>query len=162
MKKSNKRLTSVCSDSGVCVAFGKERAAIINYFKKFENLKLIKNPVVSIAQGVNGFVNSVIFEKDGYKINTALKTAQRLDSDNTYYEAYIGTKYINDLCTYFPCFVYTYKLYSHPQDNYYLLNQLKRRNPAIPALANYLHSMHQHFCSLDDSRIDDKFLRLLT
>ena len=162
-------LTRLCSDAGECVAFGKERPAIIKYFERFENLTLIKEPITIIGKGVNGVVASIIFEKNNYKIATALKTPT--SNDKIYYEAYIGMNYINNLCTYFPCFVYTYGLYKHaltrdgiPNDHKYdettRVSRLVSRKNII--FKDFLLVMNPNLSNLDDACTRGNNMSLLT
>jgi hypothetical protein len=53
----SKFLQSVCSDAGVCIAFGTNAAAIRKHFDDFDNFNLLSKPanrIVSVSS--NGFV----------------------------------------------------------------------------------------------------------
>ncbi len=106
-------LKSICSDSGVCLAFGKETKRIKRHFNNFVDFTYAISPVKSIgATSVNGFVNQIIYERDGYKANAILKSTTKKDSDNLLFEYLVG-QYINKQCLVFPCFVETYGFYKY-------------------------------------------------
>jgi len=101
-------LKSICSDAGVCIAFGKENEKIKKHFDGFINIKYIKSPIKRIGgESLNGFVNEITYEREGYVANTILKSSINEFADNLMFEYLVG-QYINKQCRIFPCFVETY------------------------------------------------------
>ena len=112
VKRSKKHLQFICSDSGDCLAFGKNIAEINGFFKGFTDFTYALSPIKQIgAVSVNGFVKEITYEKEGYKANAILKSARKASSDNLVYEYLVGIKYVNRVMKYLPCFLETYGLY---------------------------------------------------
>ena len=106
-------LRSICSDAGVCIAFGKELKTINKHFDGFVNFEHIKWPIKNIGTpSDNGFVNELTYEHNGYIANAVLKSTSEIDSDNLLYEYLVG-QYINKQCRIFPCFVETYGWFTY-------------------------------------------------
>lgn len=133
MKKyENKRkslfLQSICSDSGVCIAFGKEDVKIKRFFDNFNNFALLSRPPKQIgAVSANGFVNELTFEKEGYVSNAILKSSKDSSSDNLFYEGLVGN-FINKAAKIYPCFVETYGMYYYKTDDDYNNMKFKAAN----------------------------------
>ena len=109
-------LKSICSDAGVCIAFGKENKKIKEHFAGFIDVKYIKSPIKRIGQpSNNGFVNEITYENNGYVANAILKSSANKSSDNLMFEYLVG-QYINKKSRVFPCFLETYGwfLYDNP------------------------------------------------
>jgi hypothetical protein len=120
LKTGDKRkltyLKAICSDSGVCIAFGQNSKKIINYFDGFKTFDYVKLPITQIGNpSVNGFVKQIQYEKNGYNAYTVLKSSAKPDGDNLVYEYLVG-QFINNANTYFPCFIETYGLYYYKSD----------------------------------------------
>jgi len=106
-------LKTICSDSGLCIAFGIESDNIIKFFKYFITGEYVTPPIIRIGQkSENGFVNSITYEREGYKANTILKSTIDNKSDNLFYEYLVG-KYINTWTKIYPCFCETYGLFKY-------------------------------------------------
>ena len=105
-------LKSICSDSGVCIALGKQTKRISKHFKGFVNFEYVISPVKTIGRGGNGFIKSITYERDGYTANAILKSSNRPYSDNLLFEYIVG-QYINKQCLVFPCFIETYGWYKY-------------------------------------------------
>ena len=106
-------LKSICSDAGVCMAFGQQSKRIKRYFEGFVNFKYAISPVKTIGKPTNnGFIKEVTYKRDDYIANAVLKSSNVVDSDNLLYEYLVG-KYINKKCRVFPCFVQTYGWYQY-------------------------------------------------
>jgi hypothetical protein len=104
-------LKSICSDSGVCIAFGKDSKKIIDFFGGFTNFNYVKLPIIQIGKpSANGFVKQIEYEKEGYNAYSVLKSSIESDSDNLVYEYIVG-QFINKANKFFPCFLETYGLY---------------------------------------------------
>lgn len=111
-------LNSICSDSGVCIAFGQNTNMIkhhFNYFTDFEHLRDIKRIGMPSA---NGFINEFKYEREGYVAHAILKSAIKQRSDNLFYEYLVG-QYVNKLNLLYPCFLETYGyFYYHSPDTW--------------------------------------------
>lgn len=109
----SKFLQSVCSDAGVCIAFGTHADAIRKHFDDFSDFKLLSKPLKSIgAVSANGFVKELTYEHKGYVANAILKSSANPRSDNLLYEAVVGF-FLNKVSKYLPCFLETYGLYEY-------------------------------------------------
>jgi len=109
-------LKSICSDAGVCIAFGKENNKIKEHFAGFVDVKYIKSPIKRIGHpSQNGFVNEITYERNGYVANSILKSSANKSADNLMFEYLVG-QYINKKSRAFPCFIETYGwfLYENP------------------------------------------------
>ena len=102
-------LNTICSDSNVCIAFGKEIKVIREFFKDF-SFELFSEPPVVVGSSTNGTVQLLTFERDGYVTNAIFKTSNKVSSDNLAYEAIVG-QFINRQKLRFPCFLETYGLF---------------------------------------------------
>ena len=127
-KHQNKRralfLKSICSDSGVCMAFGKESSRILKHFNNFSNFDLLSKPAKTIGNvSSNGFVKELTYERDGYVANTILKSSANNMSDNLIYETIVGMR-VNDFGLKYSCFVETYGAYRYNLDHVY--EEMKR------------------------------------
>jgi len=112
IRRSRKFLQTICSDSGVCIALGRNSGEITEFFKGFVDFTYANSPIQSIGKSsVNGFIKELEYERQGYKSHAILKSAQRMGSDNLVYEYLVGVKYINRIMKIFPCFVQTYGLF---------------------------------------------------
>ena len=109
-------LKSVCSDSGVCIAFGKENDKIKQHFDNFANFNYVTKKERIGAHSVNGFVDLITYENEGYISNAILKSSRIKNGDNLYYEFLVG-QFINNQSLRFSCFVETYDLYNYINDD---------------------------------------------
>jgi hypothetical protein len=127
-----KFLQSVCSDAGVCIAFGTNASSIRKHFDDFNNFDLLSKPVERIgAVSVNGFVKELTYVNRGYVANAVLKSAAYFNSDNLLYEALVGF-FLNKMSQMYPSFVETYGLYGYNADGlaYKECKDNKLTNPA--------------------------------
>jgi hypothetical protein len=109
-------LKSVCSDAGVCIAFGREASTIKKHFANFANFRLLSEPAKGIgAVSANGFVKELTYVNQGYVANAVLKSSAYQNADNLLYEALVGF-FVNKLAIRFPSFVETYGLYKYNND----------------------------------------------
>ena len=112
----SKFLQSVCSDAGVCIAFGKHAAAIRKHFDNFDNFALLDSPAKTIgAVSSNGFVKELTYKHRGYVANAILKSSVARMADNLLYEALVGFQ-LNKYSARFPSFLETYGLYEYARD----------------------------------------------
>lgn len=115
----SKFLQSVCSDAGVCIAFGNHADTIRKHFLNFSDFKLLSKPLKRIgAVSANGFVNELTYERKGYIANAILKSSASKKSDNLLYEAMVGF-FINKHSKHLPCFLETYGLYEYYDTDIY-------------------------------------------
>ena len=102
-------LNSVCQESGVCFAFGKESAKIKSFFDNFTSFKYAPN-YTQISSGANGNVYEVKYERMNYKSFAILKIAKKNTSDNLLYE-YLAGLFVNSKYKKTPSLLETYGLY---------------------------------------------------
>ena len=122
IKRSKKHLQFICSDSGVCIAFGKSTDEINRFFKGFTDFSYALSPIKQIGSvSANGFVKEISYKKDEYKADAILKSAQQSSSDNLVYEYVVGVKYVNRILKRFPCFLETYGLYFYQDETHWRL-----------------------------------------
>jgi len=117
IKRSGKFLQTICSDAGVCIAFGQKTDEITNFFNGYTDFNYALTPINKIGMpSANGFVKEITYEKQGYSSHAILKSAQNPEADNLVYEYLVGIKFINRVLKQFPCFIQTYGLYFY-KDN---------------------------------------------
>lgn len=125
-------LKAICSDSGVCTAFGKETSVIQKHFDHFDNFRLLSANAIRIGEkSRNGFVNELTYEREGYRANAILKSSAEISADNLLYEALVGF-FINSKMPFFPSFVETYGLYQYKTGKAYV--EAKRLDSIPPEL----------------------------
>lgn len=117
-KRRSYFLKSVCSDSGVCIAFGKESLTIKKHFNNFQDFRYLIGQAKQIGKvSVNGIIKELTYENEGYVVNSILKSSRNPRSDNLLYEGLVG-EYLNKMGLLYPCFVETYGLYKYTSDEY--------------------------------------------
>jgi surface protein len=137
--------TPVCDSSGNCLALGKNDDLIVPLFSHFRDFTMI-NPysVKRIgANSLNGTVVEVPFvvtpnrnePNTHYTAYTVLKCATKPESDNLFYEYFVGKRFINNYLHALPCFVKTYGVYMfRSEDAWSNFNTLISKNrPIQPA-----------------------------
>jgi hypothetical protein len=95
------------------LAFGRENKDIKDLFDGFVDFRYLSDLKRVGERSSNGFVLKLQYERMNYKVNTLLKSAKKKHSDNLYYEYLVGTKFINRVNLFFPCFTETYHLFKH-------------------------------------------------
>ena len=128
--KLNEVLKSVCKNPDNCLALGYYGEVIKQYFDNFRNLSYVDRQDIKRlgAPSNNGFVLELPFRKNDYTAYTVLKCASSADSDNLFYEYYVGKYFINELIKQFPCFVETYDCYEIANRNTMRLIQSASRD----------------------------------
>ena len=128
----SKFLQSVCSDAGVCIAFGTNASAIRKHFDNFNNFNLLSQPAERIGNvSANGFVKELTYKHRGYVANAVLKSSVKSNADNLLYEALVGF-FLNKMSNRYPTFVETYGLYQYNSSVAYLeCKDNKLSDPAI-------------------------------
>ena len=120
---TTKVLKNICSDSGECLAFGRQTNTIRKYFNNFTNFDFVESPITRIGKpSKNGFVNEIKYVRDKYTSYSILKSSASIYSDNLAYEYNVGL-FINDQCSRFSCFLQTYGMYYYRNQTYW--NYLK-------------------------------------
>ena len=111
-------LNAVCSDSGVCVAFGTHVNKIKKHFDGFVNFNHVTylRKIGTVSE--NGFVKELEYEHAGYKAHAVLKSSTKPYADNLYYEYLVGI-FINNASKYMPNFVETYGVYKYNTNDEY-------------------------------------------
>ena len=113
----------ICSDSNVCLAFGRYADEIKTHFDGFASFKHVVAPIKRIGDpSENGFVNQVEYEHRGYTAYALLKSAKTPEADNLLYEYVVG-QYINRLNKFYPCFLETYGFYMYLTEDPWLQMQ---------------------------------------
>lgn len=115
-KRETVFLNTVCSDSGVCLAFGKEKDKLERFFEfnSFAYAKPVQKRIGNPSQ--NGFVREVHYEREGYHADAILKSSIKKTSDSLTYEYMIG-KSLNRVNRWLPSFVETYGLFHYIDSN---------------------------------------------
>jgi hypothetical protein len=103
-------LKSVCSDAGVCIAFGQETQKIKDFFGDFNKFKNVTGIKQIGKNSANGFILEIQYSRDNYNAHSILKNSLAKGSDNLAYEYFVG-QYINKKINRFPCFLETYGLF---------------------------------------------------
>ena len=116
-------LSVVCSDSGQCIGFGLEVEKIKKFFNNFGFDYVVYNKIKRVGNiSDNGFVNEIPYKRDNYISYAILKSSLKENSDNLYYEGFVGI-FINKLNLLYPCFLETYSTYIY--NDLELYNELK-------------------------------------
>ena len=159
-------LSKVCSDSGQCMGFGLEVEKIKKFFKNFKFSNYVEFDKINRvgAPSKNGFVNEIPYKKDIYTSYTILKSAINANSDNLYYEGFVGI-FVNKLNIFFPCFIETYSVFMYEDKTLY--DDLQNNRPitslkglkAITDINNYESFLTND--NVNDSCVNSKYLSLL-
>ena len=137
-KRTAEFLKTICSDAGVCTAFGTYSEAIKKHFGGFANFAYAQPPIKRIG-GVsqNGFVHEINYLHRGYKACAVLKSARMPDVDNLMYEYIVG-QYINKQNKRFPCFLETYGYYTYKSEKYWKKMEKKKMMDSVAILKNLI------------------------
>ena len=113
-KRKSEFFKTICSDSGVCIAFSEKIAAEIKkFFGGFTRFEYAQAPIKRIGKSsANGFVNEITYSHRGYKSFAVLKSSASTKADNLMYE-YLAGLYVNKLNKQFSCFLETYGYYTY-------------------------------------------------
>lgn len=114
-RTKNKRrelyLKAICSEAGICIAFGIEALKIKEFFRNF-SFDLVDKIKKIGAPSVNGFVNELQYTKRGYNAYAVIKSSTSFTADNLMYEYRVG-QFLNKMGFLFPCFLETYGLFKY-------------------------------------------------
>ena len=121
----HKLIKTACDgvDSRLCLAFGTFSQEIKSYFAGFNNFKYATAVNLIGKDSGNGFVNEIVYEREGFNADTyksyAILKSSRLTlqnaPDNLMYEYRVG-QYINKFNRIYPCFLETYGLLKYKTD----------------------------------------------
>ena len=118
----DKLIKTACDgvDSRLCLAFGMFSQEIKSYFAGFNNFKYATAVNLIGKESANGFVNEIVYEREGfkegtYKSDAILKSTKKVFADNLMYEYRVG-QYINKFNRIYPCFLETYGLLKYKTD----------------------------------------------
>jgi hypothetical protein len=155
-------LNVMCSKSGDCMTFGRFVDTMNAYFDNM-NFQYLVNPIKRIGSpSKNGFVNELVFEREGYKNYCVLKSSTKLGSDNLAYEYYVGKHFVNKYIKLLPCFLETYKICSY-KNNYSYSNMMNNKENETSVLQgdNQLKSIENIDEYVLESCIDSRKLCIL-
>jgi hypothetical protein len=111
-KRKSRFLQTICADSGVCIAFGKEKDKLMDFFQ-FDQFTYAMFPTKTIGESSsNGFVKQIRYEREKYQAYAVLKSAKNINSDNLAYEYLVG-KFLNEKAKKLPVFLETYGLFTY-------------------------------------------------
>ena len=153
-------LESLCSDSGVCLAFGRLADEIKKHFGGFTSFDYVVPPIKRIgAPSENGFINLIEYQHRRYTACAILKSSKTVDADNLLYEFIVG-QYINKLNKQYPCFLETYGYYMY-SDNSMLWTELQSDTPItdVTVLKNGLR--RQKYIDYNDACRESSKLAIL-
>ncbi len=145
LRSPNRRLreylSRVCPWSQTCLAFGRDIPKVKSYFGSFEQFDFLRSgKIATISSGSNGFVNSLVYDREGYISHAIMKTSIVPDeSDSLVYEAFVGLTYLNKQLAYFPCFVETYSILKTNTDT----NPLNKNVSKYMKTGDFVHDVTQ-------------------
>lgn len=109
--KKSRFLKTICSNSGVCIAFGTQDDKIHHFFNDFKNFDYAVETKKIGVNSVNGIITEIKYNHAEYVAYSVLKVAAKKNADNLMYE-YLCGEYINEKVNpYLPCFVRTYGIH---------------------------------------------------
>ena len=156
MKIKSRFLQSICSDSGVCLAFGRSTNDIKTFFNYFVDMKYVNAPLKRLgAPSANGFVNEVSYERENYKAHSIIKSSANINADNLFYE-YLCGLVANTWAVRFPCFLETYGVYGYKNDD--IWKKVKNNKTTnVSAFSNYMQLLCEDTIHING----DKFKKIL-
>ena len=153
-------LEALCSDSGVCLAFGRLAEEIKKHFGGFTSFDYVVPPIKRIgASSENGFINLIEYAHRRYTACAILKSAKTADADNLLYEYIVG-QYINKLNKQYPCFLETYGYYMYVGEGT-LWNQLQSDIPLTDVAALKEGLRRQKYIDYNDACRESSKLAIL-
>lgn len=113
-------LKTICSDAGVCIAFGIEEEIIKRFFKNFIQFQFLTTIKKYNKISGNGFIYELQYTRRNYNSYAIMKYNSYEGGDNIIYEFIVGL-FINKLCKVVPCFIETYGLYKVNKNTHTIL-----------------------------------------
>jgi hypothetical protein len=153
-KIKSRFLQSICSDSGVCLAFGKNSDEIKQFFKGFIGFDYATSDLKRLGKpSNNGFVNEVTYEREKYTAHTIIKSSSKSFGDNLFYE-YLCGLLVNKWNTRFPCFLETYGVFSYKKEAFW--NQVKKTQiTSISEFIKYVDLLNSNKININSKLYDD-------
>ena len=146
-QKKAKFINSICSDSGVCVAFGGRNAIIIkHFFKDFIGFDYMDSISPIGEKTSNGFLYSLKYVREAYVSHAVLKSSRKAHSDNLMYEYGVGLEINKLFYDKYPIFVETYKCYSYDSEESW-------RIFGHPSLIQYLQYLESEKSKLEQHMV---------
>lgn len=131
-EKVARTLHGVCASSGFCLAIGADQINRINhFFKHFSTFEYLSSIRKIGIPSLNGFINELKYEREGYSAYAILKSSKSETADNLMYEYWVG-QFINIQNRRFPCFLETYGLYVSKGEHGASRQTLEQFNEAEP------------------------------
>lgn len=124
-------LKTICSDSGVCIAFGKESESIKKFFNNFVRFDYVTGLKRIGVPSVNGVITEITYKHRDYLAHAILKSSTRASADNLMYEYNVGNV-LNKYIRLIPIFVETYGYYFYKDLTD--LNKIKNNTATIQDL----------------------------
>ena len=157
-------LKAICSDSNVCLAFGKEATRIKQFFDYFTNFKYaISYKRISTGHELisNGFVDEITYERDNYYAYAIMKSSFSPRNDNLAYEYFVGHIINKRFYTKLPCFIETYGIYKLKPEEEVTYGVLRRQELAIQNYKYLFDYYPRDELTLGMSCIYSKYLSIL-
>jgi len=134
-----------CADENLCLAVGRDRANILDYFD-FSTLRYATAATrLNADVGGNGLVHLIDFVRGKHRACAVLKSSVKATADNLLYEYLVGL-YVNKLAAKYLCFIETYGIYTHRKS---YLRHIKHRTHL--RLSDYVAPMaHVDFAAACD------------
>jgi hypothetical protein len=145
--RRSKFLQIICSDSGVCIAFGKERKKIFDFFNGFTKFDFLTNVRSIGSESSNGFIKELEYEREKYKAYAILKSSRDKNADNLLYEYVVGELINKYFINRFPCFIETYGHYKYVGDR----ENFRTAAPGKIDLRQILIPYDENFIPIDES-----------
>ena len=115
----SKKLQTICSDSSICIAFGKQAKEISEFFNGFKTFNYVELPLRRIGvPSANGFINEIKYSRLNYNAYAILKSAASKSADNLFYEYNVGN-FVNYANKILPSFLETYGLFQYKDESTY-------------------------------------------
>ena len=151
--KSVKKVTFcnvIRNNNGGCLWLGGENdpSIFFGFNNKFDTFNYMTNVINYGSESNNGFVYKIDYSKEGYKSSAILKSSSSSDSDNLYYEYFVGKNFINRMNLQYSCFVQTYNIYISGDEKF------RKRDQQYKNLSGI--DFNTHFHKLDQYTINDE------
>lgn len=148
-----KFLEKMCMDSGYCMAFGREKERIRNFFDDM-NFKHLDGEAERVGvESNNGIVHMLKYTKDNYSTYAIMKSSVYARSDILLYEYIVGKYFINNYVSKYPCFMETYGLYQYTN----MIESVKTFLKMKKFIKPLFWTNPKHISKSDEKRVLDNF-----
>jgi len=137
-------IQQICPVSGECILFGRGENIFDAWFQDIRKAGITSIRSIGVPSN-NGFIRELKRTEKEYDSYVVLKSNLTSNSDNLYYEWYVGS-YLNTLMKRFPIFVKTYGIYEYEvDDKEKMLNDASNATDVLRNLKNttMLRSLQQ-------------------